>query len=85
MQVRIVTFSKNYEGYKLKGYADIDNTSELIKTLDYMKKNDIPITINTEDIIDTDGEDYYIDSFTVVFPTIGGELIPHISVIVEEI
>lgn len=60
MQIRIISFSDNYEGYKLKGYADIDNISELIKTLNYMKENDIPITINTEDIVDTDGEDYYI-------------------------
>lgn len=85
MQVRIIAFSENYEGYKLKGYADIENISELIKTLDYMKENDIPITINTEDIVDTDGEDYYIDSFSVVFPKVGGEILPHVVVFVEEV
>lgn len=85
MQVRIISFGDNYEGYKLKGYADIDNISELIKTLDYMKENDIPITINTEDIVDTDGEDYYIRSIGVVFPKAGGEIIPHIVIYVEEV
>lgn len=59
--------------------------SELIKTLNYMKENDIPITINTEDIVDTDGEDYYINSFSVVFPKVGGEIIPHIVIYVEEV
>lgn len=85
LQIRIISFSDNYEGYKLKGYADIDNISELIKTLNYMKENDIPITINTEDIVDTDGEDYYIKSFSVVFPKVGGEIIPHIVIYVEEV
>lgn len=85
MQVRIISFSDNYEGYRLKGYADVENISELIKTLDYMKENDIPITINTEDIIDTDGEDYCITSFSVVFPKVGGEIIPHIVIYVEEV
>ena len=85
MQIRIISFSDSYEGYKLKGYADIDNISELIKTLNYMKENDIPITINTEDIVDTDGEDYYINGFSVVFPKVGGEIIPHIVIYVEEV
>ena len=85
MQVRIISFSDNYEGYRLKGYADVENISELIKTLDYMKENDIPITINTEDIVDTDGEDYCITSFSVVFPKVGGEIVPHIVIYVEEI
>lgn len=85
MQVRIISFSDNYEGYRLKGYADVENISELIKTLDYMKENDIPITINTEDIVDTDGEDYCITSFSVVFPKVGGEIIPHIVIYVEEV
>lgn len=85
MQVRIISFSDNYEGYKLKGYTDIDNISELIKTLDYMRENEIPITINTEDIVDTDGEDYYIRSFSVVFPKVGGKIIPHIVIYVEEV
>ena len=85
MQVRIISFSDNYEGYRLKGYADIDNISELIKTLDYMRENEIPITINTEDIVDTDGEDYYIRSVSVVFPKVGGEIVPHIVIYVEEV
>ena len=63
----------------------IVNISELIKTLNYMKENDIPITINTEDIVDTDGEDYYIKNFSVVFPKVGGEIIPHILIYVEEV
>ena len=67
------------KGINLKGYVDIDNISELIKTLNYMKENDIPITINTEDIVDTEGEDYYINSFSVVFPKVGGEIIPSYS------
>lgn len=85
MQVRIISFSDNYEGYKLKGYADVENISELIKTLDYMRENEILITINTEDIVDTDGEDYYIRSIGVVFPKAGGEIIPHIVIYVEEV
>lgn len=50
-----------------------------------MRENEIPITINTEDIVDTDGEDYHIRSFSVVFPKVGGEIIPHIVIYVEEV
>lgn len=39
MHVRIIAFSNNYEGYKLKGYDKIDNISELIKAFHYMKEN----------------------------------------------
>lgn len=84
MQVRIVAFSDKYEGYKLKGYDEIDDLCELVKTLCYMKENEIPIIINTEDLVDTDGEEYYIQDINVVFPRTGGELESYVSVFVEE-
>lgn len=85
MQVRIIAFSKHYDDYKLKGYADIDNISELIKALDYMKENGIPLTINIEDIVDTDGEEYFIHDTSIVFPKVNGEIGSYVAVYVEEI
>lgn len=84
MQVRIIAFSDNYEGYRLKGYDDIDNISELIKTLHFMKKNEIPLTINTQNMVDTDGEEYFIHDISVVFPKCGVEIGTHVAVFVEE-
>lgn len=84
MQVRIIAFSDNYDGYKLKGYAEIYNISELIKAFHYMKENEIPLEINTEDISDTDGEEYSIQDVRIVFPKCGGEINPYVAVYVEE-
>ena len=50
-----------------------------------MRKNEIPLIINTNDIIDTDGEEYYIDSITMVFPKVGGEIGNCITVYVEDV
>ena len=85
MQVRIIAFSDNYEGYKLKGYDEIDNISELIKSLYYMKEKEIPLEINTEDIADTDGEEYFIRDISIVFHKCEGKICAHIAVYVEEI
>ena len=84
MQVRIVAFSDKYEGYKLKGYAEIENISEVFKILYYMQENEIPLIINTNDVVDTDGEEYYIDSIGMVFPKVGGEIREYVVVYVEE-
>lgn len=84
MHVRIISFSNNYDGYKLKGYAEIYNISELIKSLQYMKENEIPLEINTEDIADTDGEEYFVRDISIVFPKCGGDINPYIAVYVEE-
>ena len=84
MQVRIIAFSDNYDGYKLKGYDEIDNISELIKSLHYMKENEISLEINTENITDTDGEKYFIRDISIVFPKCGGEINPYVAVYVEE-
>ncbi len=84
MHVRIIAFSGNYDGYKLKGYAEIYNISELIKSLHYMKENEIPLEINTEDVADTDGEEYSIQDVRIVFPKCGGKINPYIAVYVEE-
>ena len=85
MQIRIVGFSDRYDDYKLLGYAEVENISEVFKTLDYMIKNEIPLIINTSDIIDTDGEEYYIDSITMVFQKVGGEIGNCITVYVEDV
>ena len=84
MQVRIVAFSDKYEGYKLKGYTEIENISEVFKTLYYMKENEIPLMINIDDVVDSDGEEYCIDSIGMVFPKVGGEIREYVVVYVEE-
>ncbi|WP_288682337.1 hypothetical protein [uncultured Eubacterium sp.] len=85
MQVRIVLFKEGRDDYNLIGYTnDIENISELIKSLDYMKNNEIPITINTKDIVDTDGEEYFIEDFSIVFPNVGGEVGTYLEIYVEE-
>lgn len=84
MRVRIIAFSDNYDGYKLKGYDEIDNISELIKAFHYMKENEIPLEINTEDIVDTDGEEYNIQDVRIVFPKCGGDINTYVAVYVEE-
>lgn len=85
MHVRIIAFSENYEGYKLKGYADIENVSELIKSLHYMQENEIPLTINIEDIVDTEGKEYFIHDISIVFPKVGGDIGAYVAVYVEEV
>lgn len=85
MQVRIVGFSDKYDGYKLLGYVEVDNISEVFKTLDYMRKNEIPITINTNDVIDSDGEEYYIDSLSMIFPSVNGEICSCITIYVKDV
>nr|DAD94427.1 MAG TPA: hypothetical protein [Siphoviridae sp. cttFh17] len=85
LQIRIVGFSDRYDDYKLLGYTEVENISEVFKTLDYMRKNEIPLIINTNDIIDTDGEEYYINSITMVFPKVSGEIGSCITVYVEDV
>lgn len=85
MYIRIVGFSDRYDDYKLLGYTEVENVSEVFKTLDYMRKNEVPLIINTNDVIDTDGEKYYIDSITMVFPKVGGEIRSCIIVYVEDV
>lgn len=85
MQIRIVAFSDDYEGYKLKGYDNVDNISEVLKTLNYMKENELPLSINADNVVDTECDEYYIDSISMVFPMVGGEIRTHIVVYVEEV
>ena len=85
MYIRIVGFSDRYDDYKLLGYTEVENVSEVFKTLDYMRKNEVPLIINTNDVIDTDGEKYYIDSITMVFPKVGGEIRSCITAYVEDV
>ncbi len=85
MYIRIVGFSDRYDDYKLLEYTEVENVSEVFKTLDYMRKNEVPLIINTNDVIDTDGEKYYIDSITMVFPKVGGEIRSCITVYVEDV
>lgn len=85
LQIRVVGFSDRYDNYKLLGYTEVENISEVFKTLDYMRKNEIPLIINTNDIVDTDGEEYYIDSITMVFPKVSGEIGSCITVYVEDV
>ena len=54
------------------------------RILHYMKENEIPLEINTEDIADTDGEEYFVRDISVVFPKCGGDINPYIAVYVEE-
>lgn len=84
MQVRIIAFGDNDNGYKLKGYDNINNISELIKSLHYMQENEIPIEINTRNAADTDGEEYFIRDITIVFPNVSGEIGSYVAVYVEE-
>lgn len=85
LQIRIVGFSERYDGYKLLGYTEVENISEVFKTLDYMRKNEISIIINTNDVIDSDGEEYYIDSLAMIFPSVSGEIGSCITVYVEDV
>lgn len=84
ISIRILAFTDEHRGYELKGCSYAKNISEIFKTLDYMRRNDIPLTINTENIADTDGEEYDIDSLSFVFPTFDGEILPYIAVYVED-
>lgn len=86
MQVRIYSFSVDdkYKGYKLISYANINEVYEVMKTLEYMRQAEIPLIINTENMVDTDGEEFPIQSVNLVFPKVGGEINPYISVFVED-
>ena len=49
-----------------------------------MKENEISLEINTEDIADTDGEEYFIRDISIVFPKCGGNINAYVAVYVEE-
>ncbi len=85
MPVRILAFNFNNKDkiYKLVGYDKINNIGELIKSLHYMQKNEIPLTINNEDIVDTGGKEYFIKDISIVFPTIGGEVNTYLAIYVD--
>lgn len=81
MTVRIIDIDE--KRYKLLSSTSDESYSELLKSLYFMKNNNIPIEVSTEDVADTDGEGYYIDSISFVAPQIGGEIEPYIAVYVS--
>lgn len=81
IDARIINIEE--EKYRLVGIIKDYAYSELIKTLQFIKDNEIPVEVNINDIADTDGEEYYIDSICLVSPNVGGEIQPYIAVYVR--
>ena len=93
MQVRIIKINTDNEkeNRKLISYFEIDEKTrmnEFIKSLCEIKKIQeknpdlIGLELNTEDIVDTFGEWYDIDSITLNIPKPFGEILPYIAVYV---
>lgn len=76
IQIRFVTSDldekTNTEKYKLIGYMNVKDYDTAMKTLHYMKKHEIPIEVNTENCVETDGEIHFIndefESITFIVP-----------------
>lgn len=83
MNIRFVTNNENKNNYELLTVISVSDCDTIIKMLVYMKEQSIPLEINTADIADTDGEEYYIEDIRFVVPTIGGEIQEYISVLVQ--
>lgn len=83
MQVRFITQGDDDDMYKLLTIIDVSSYEEIMRLLMYMKEEDIPIEINTNDIADTGGEEYSITDVRFIVPTLGGEIGEYISVYVE--
>ena len=93
MQVRIIKINRDNkkENRKLISYFEIDEKTrmnEFIKSLCEIKKIQeknpdlIGLELNTEDVVDTFGEWYDIDSITLNIPKPFGEILPYIAVYV---
>lgn len=84
MKVRIVTENnKDENNYKLLSVIDISDYDTVMKMFTYMKENDIPLEVNTNDIVDTDGEQYFVKDVWFVVPMLGAEIMEYISVFVK--
>lgn len=86
MQIRFITKKDNdndTRDYKLLGYYNSNNFSEDMKLFNYMMNSEIPMQINTKNIADTDGDEYFIQYVTFASPAIHCEINPYIEVYVE--
>lgn len=71
------------DGYELLGCMEVRDFDVMARFLQNAKDNECDIGINTTDIVDTDTDVYSVNSFELVVPKIGGELLPHIAVYLE--
>ena len=95
MQIRLIKIDEDNEKnnkvvsiYELK---ENDKLNEIFKTLCTIKEftdkdvfNDIGIELNTEDMVDKDGDWYEIKYISFVIPKMGGQTLPYIAVYIDD-
>lgn len=63
----------------------VDNTENLMRSLEYSKKNEIPITINCTEMPEEDLEEYWVEDYSLTFPKLSkSDVDPYLSVYVAE-
>lgn len=86
MQFRFVKVEDDNGHSELIGVSNIDEYDTAFKMFSYMKECECSncIMLNDTDIVDTDGQTYYVKDVMFVTTPIGGQLLPHCCVYVEE-
>lgn len=89
MQVRFREWDDRENKYKLINYIDVEDYDVLVKFLQIAQinaeKTGISVEVNLSDVADSDDVcAYNVKSVSLVIPKIGGYLLPHIAVDVEQ-
>lgn len=86
MQFRFLEYNEETNTNKLLGYTDIEDYDAAFRMFTYMKEHkcSVCVMINTEDLVDTEGEYYRVNNICFVTEKIGGDIRPHICVTLEE-
>ena len=80
MRVRVSRYDEENDKYFLVSYTEFSDYSEVFKMLYYIKENNIPLEINTADVVDCPGEEHYIKDISFVMPDCGGMIQSYIAV-----
>lgn len=83
MRVRAIRYDEENDKYFLVSCAEFSDYSEVFKMLHYMKENNIPLEINTADVVDCPDEECYIEDISFVMPDCGGIIQPYIAVYLD--
>lgn len=85
MRVRIYVDDKNGKSSILLSSFVTDNTEDLMRALEYSKTNEIPISLNCNDIADNELEEYQIEDISLTFPKVFKSTVePYLDVYVSE-
>ena len=85
MRVRIYADDKNGKSSTLLSSFITDNTEDLMRALEYSRINEIPISLNCNDIADNELEEYQIEDISLTFPKVFKSTVePYLDIYVSE-